>query len=84
MTDFKKIAAELRKQAASLAPVAPPKLPTAAPAVPKPAAPKNALDPRTDKPAGMNLMHGIQTVSNGADTGASYSSFSRRLQGSPT
>jgi hypothetical protein len=75
MTDFKKIAAELRKQAASLAPVAPPKLPTA---------PKNALDPRTDKPAGMNLMHGIQTVSNGADTGASYSSFSRRLQGSPT
>jgi hypothetical protein len=53
-----------------------------APRLPKPAAPK-ALDPRTDKPAGMNLMHGVTTVSNGSDVGASYTSFSRRLQGSP-
>ncbi len=84
MTDFKKIARELRKQAASLKPVAPPKPPSVSTALPKPPKTHNALDPRTDKPAGMNLMHGIQTVSNGADTGASFSSFSRRLQGNPT
>lgn len=53
-----------------------------APRLPKMQAPK-ALDPRTDKPPGMNLMHGVTTVSNGSDVGASYTSFSRRLQGSP-
>ena len=75
-------AAELRKQAAFgiSAPVAPP----AAPKMPSTSMkPVKSFDPRTDKPEGMNLMHGIQTVSNGADTGASYTSFSRRLQGSP-
>lgn len=43
----------------------------------------NALDPRTDKPEGHNLTHGVQTLSYGADAGDSYTSFARRLQGSP-
>ena len=55
---------------------------TATPTVPN-IKPLQAFDPRTDKPAGMNLMHGVQTVSNGADTTASFTSLSRRLQGSP-
>lgn len=77
-------AAALRKQAAFGVSSAIPSLPKApsAPRLPKMSAPK-ALDPRTDKPAGMNLMHGVTTVSNGSDVGSSYTSFSRRLQGSP-
>ena len=64
------------------APVAPPapKPPKVTTTTPKPV---SVLDGRTDKPEGMNLMQGIQTVSNGADVGSSYSSFGRRLQGSP-
>lgn len=79
-------AAELRKTAGVGVPGLKATVPSLkapqAPRLPKPAAPK-ALDPRTDKPAGMNLMHGATTVSNGSDVGASYTSFSRRLQGSP-
>lgn len=75
-------AAELRKHAnlGVSAPVAPPKPPSIPKASVKPV---KVFDPRTDKPEGMNLMHGVQTVSNGADVGNSYSSFARRLQGSP-
>lgn len=49
----------------------------------KPPKPVAALDPRTDKPEGQNMLHGVQTMSYGADVGDSYTSFSRRLQGSP-
>lgn len=80
-------AAELRKAAAAgavpgLKVTVPSLKAPQAPRLPKMQAPK-ALDPRTDKPPGMNLMHGVTTVSNGSDVGASYTSFSRRLQGSP-
>ncbi len=44
---------------------------------------KGGVDPRTDKPQGQNLQHGVQTVAYGADMGDSYTSFARRLQGSP-
>lgn len=84
---LRKQAAALRKQAALGVPAIKAPAPTLkAPPAPRitPAKPTPIFDPRTDKPAGMNLTHGIQTVSNAADTGASYSSFSRRLQGSPT
>lgn len=75
-------AAKLRKQAAFgvSAPVAPPAAPKMPSATVKPV---KAFDPRTDKPEGMNLTQGVQTLSYGADTGNSYTSFSRRLQGSP-
>lgn len=80
---LRRAALELHKAAAFGVSTAVPKISTPkAPSVPKVTPPK-AFDPRTDKPAGMNLMHGIQTVSNGSDVGASYTSFSRRLQGSP-
>jgi len=49
----------------------------------KPPKPVAAVDPRTDKPAGQSLTQGVQTMSYGADVGDSYTSFSRRLQGSP-
>lgn len=45
--------------------------------------PVDALDPRTDKPPGQNLQQGVQTMSYGADVADSYTSFGRRLQGSP-
>jgi hypothetical protein len=80
---FRERAAKLRQKAAAAgiaAPVAPPAAPKMPSATMKPV---KAFDPRTDKPEGMNLTQGVQTLSYGADTGNSYTSFARRLQGSP-
>jgi hypothetical protein len=58
--------------------IKPPKPPAAA--TPKPS---TALDGRTDKPAGMNLVQGLETVNNGSLANSSATAFSRRIQGSP-
>jgi hypothetical protein len=58
--------------------VKPPKAPTAT--APKP---ETFLDGRTDKPAGMNLVQGLETVNNGSLANSSATAFSRRIQGSP-
>jgi len=49
---------------------------------PKPPAMK-ALDPRADKPIGMNLQHAVQTTSGVADMGTSIGSRFRRMDGNP-
>jgi len=41
------------------------------------------LDPRADKPPGMNLQHGIQTASGAYDMSSSAGSPVRRFQGNP-
>jgi hypothetical protein len=41
------------------------------------------LDPRVDKPPGMNLQHGIQTASGAYDMSSSAGSPVRRFQGNP-
>ena len=45
--------------------------------------PPRAVDPRADKPPGMNLQNAIQTTSGVSDMGASMSSRFRRLDGNP-
>lgn len=77
----------VNKIAAGLAPakppsVKPPKVPTVPAAKPM-SQPSTALDGRTDKPAGMNLVQGLETVNNGSLANSSATAFSRRIQGSP-
>jgi len=71
------------KLAAGIGGISSPVAPTTSTTTYKAPKPVQSVDPRTDKPPGQSLTQGVQTMSYGADVGDSYTSFSRRLQGSP-
>jgi hypothetical protein len=64
------------------APKAPsaPKMPQA-PSMPNPLKPAAGVDPRSDKPAGMNLQHSLSTSMSSADSQAGFGSPQRRQMG---